>query len=175
MRRVPFLLLALFTLAVTPSESYALAADYSKAQLKTKGVFADQMPVHGYWVNWEDVFWYAGDDKAFNQFTQAYAKFKHVQLKVVLHAGEKSASSPWDKEPRNLPADWSLYVWNSGTPLDAAEPPRGKPAPTRLDVWIGKRLQLKDLRIPDGIEVAAGTGVADDSEIAKFVASRRGK
>jgi hypothetical protein len=175
--------LVLAVLGFTASRVLALGCDYSKDYLKLHGEFVKgQTPVHGYFVNWEDVFFYAGDAKAFNRFVDAYSKFKHVKLKVVIHPGTKNASSPWDQAPRDLPVDWSLYVWDSGYPLlalglsgkEAEIIPVGEPAPTRVDVWLSdKRLKLQDLRIPANIEVVAAKEVETGSEIKKYVLERK--
>jgi hypothetical protein len=177
------LLLLLFSGEMTPATRATpipLGSDFSRQELETQGQFVKgQIPVHGYWVNWEDVFFYQGDAKAFHQFMEVYRQFRHVQLSVVLHSGAGEARSPWDKESRNLPADWSLYVWKTGVPFtgpadkDEKAPP-GKPAPTRVDVWVGKRLKLADLKIPENIAVTASEkDLAADSEISKFLAKRK--
>jgi hypothetical protein len=167
-------MLTLVVFGITASSAFGLGADHSKEELKRRAV-AGQTPVHGYFVNWEDVFYFAGDAKAFNQFVDAYSKFKDVKLQVVIHAGTTTASSPWDKAPRDLPADWSFYVWNTGMPLSdkPADKPVGNPAPTRVDVWVGTRLKLQDLRIPANLEVEAAKGVPPGGEIEKFVAERK--
>src|SRR5262249_19206163 len=175
--------LAVAGIAIPPA--FGLGADYSKDELKFHGTIGGQTPVHGYWVNWEDVFFYAGDAKAFNQFIDAYSKFKYRKLKVVLHVGPHSAQSPWDKAPRVIAADWSLYIWNTGYPLEGkvliAKPgqteveiaPTGEPAPTRVDVWVGARLKLQDLRIPAGLDVSAASDAPPAGEIEKFLIARK--
>ena len=55
----------------------------------------------------------------------------------------------------------------------AADKPVGKPAPTRIDVWVGTRLKLQDLSIPANLDVEAAKDVPADSEIGKFVAERK--
>ncbi len=170
------------------SQAFALASDYSKEQLKSSGNVGGQVPIHGYWVNSADVFFYAGEAKAFNQFVEAYSKLKHAKLKVVIHPGATNASSPWDKGPRNEPADWSLYVsntgdWNTGDPLKPPAEVPGRqegdnvtaraPAPTRVDVWVGPRLKLRDLRIPAGLDVTASKEVEPSGEIAEFIGRRK--
>jgi hypothetical protein len=143
-------------------EAGALGSDYSASELETRGVLVrGQKPVHGYWVNWEDVFFYSGDTAAFNRFVAAYAKLEHTKLKVVIHAGTKKAKSPWDKVERDVAADWSLYRWNAGE-LKAGD----TPAPGRVDVWLGSRIKLGELVIPDNVEVASG------GEIEAFVKDR---
>ena len=117
--------------------------------------------VHGFMVNWEDTFFFAGDTAAFNKFVEGYGKRDDLKRRVVIHAGTKKARSPWDKADRDIPADWSYYVWNTGKP-----DPR-HPAPSQVDVWLGSRIKLEDLRIPANVEVVSG------GEIEKFIEQRR--
>ena len=169
-----------------PAQAYALGADYGPDDFKMHpGTIGGQTPIHGYWVNWEDVFFYAGDADAFNAFIGAYSKFRHCKLQVVLHRGPKQAASPWRQ--LDTPADWSLYVWNTGAAFlpkvrtnEAGEiaieelyyEPTGEPAPTRVDVWIGGRLKLHALHIPAALAVTAGADAAQDAEINRFIAER---
>jgi hypothetical protein len=168
------LVLAVF--GITAPEVFALGADFSKEALKREGVFVKgQVPVHGYFVNWEDVFFYAGDAKEFNQFMEAYSKLKHVKLKVVIHPGAKKASSPWDRAPRDVLADWSFRGWGYrpvivGLGGEREEMvPVGEPTPTRVDVWLGnKHLKLQDLHIPAQIEVISGREAEEGNKPLKI-------
>ena len=165
MRRFFVFALAVALSPWSASEALALGADYSKQDLESKGqLVKGQKPVHGYWVNWEDVFFYAGDTAAFNRFVEAYSKMPNAKLRVVIHPGTKKARSPWDKADRDMAVDWSLYVWNTGTST-----PGAKPAPSQVDVWLGSRIKLEDVRIPANVEVVSG------GEIEKFVRERQKK
>ncbi|HEV3025087.1 MAG TPA: discoidin domain-containing protein, partial [Pirellulales bacterium] len=165
-------------LGVTPSRCLALGGNYGPEELKSRGTIGGPTPVHGYWVNSEDVFFCAGDAKAFNPFNEAYGNFKHRLLKVVIHRGPKQAASPWEKG--GIAADWSLYVWNAGLPVQEEPRQDGEraieaglvvnPPPTCVDVWVGERLKLNELQIPAALEVMAGIDAAPDVEIQKFVA-----
>jgi hypothetical protein len=124
--------------------------------------------VHGYYVNFEDVFSYDGDSKAFNEFIAAYGKLKGTALRVVLHPGAKKARSPWDKEDRDLPIAWTLHGSSMPTP-DFGPVQPGRPYSSRVDVWLGSRLKLDQLRIPAHIEVVSG------GAIEKFIAERQGQ
>jgi hypothetical protein len=177
-------LLLIFFGLLTPSYSL-MGADFSAQDLEREGNFVKGLkPVHGYWVNWTDTFFYRGNAATFNNFMGVYSKFQHVQQKVVLHSGTTQASSPWDKAPRNILADWSIYIWKTGHPLlpeetsgkDPLPAPPGKPAPTQVDVWVGPRLKLSELRIPADIEVTAfDKNLAPNSDIAKYLATRSRK
>ena len=159
MARSALLALALGLSALTPPEAQALGRDLPKDVLASQGPNC----VHGYMVNWTDTFFFAGDTAAFNKFVEGYGKRKDLKLQVVIHVGTKKARSPWDKADRDIPVDWSYYVWNTRTP-----DPRN-PAPSRVDVWLGSRIKLEDLRIPANVEVVSG------GEIEKFVGERKQK
>ena len=116
--------------------------------------------VHGFWVNEVDVFFYAGDTQAFNQFLEGYAKLPKTSLTVVIHPGAKNARSSWDKQDRDLPAQWSLQT--GGDSQDGR-------FVTRVDLWLGSRIRLEDLRIPENDEAASG------GEIERFVEGRKKK
>jgi len=165
MRRVFVFALSVALFPLSASEALALGRDLPKDYLEEHGqLVKGQIPVHGYMVNWEDVFFYSGDTADFNRFVEAYSKLENVELRVVIHAGARKARSPWDKEDRDIPVDWSYYVWNTGTTARG-----GKPAPARVDVWLGSRIKLEDVRIPANVEVVSG------GEIEKFVGERKKK
>ena len=137
--------------------AFGLGKDHTKEVIAKR-----ENCVHGYWVNWEDVFFYAGDTAAFNKFIAEYSKMPAVRLRVVIHPGTKKARSPWDKADRNIPVEWSLYVWNTG-----GLPDPKTPAPTQVDLWLGGRVKLEEVTIPDNIEVVSS------GEIEKFVEARQ--
>ena len=114
--------------------------------------------VHGFRVNWIDTHFYAGDTAAFNAFVADYAKLPNAKLRVVIHPGTLRAASPWDKQDRGLAADWSLWIWNTDGRSEY---------PTQVDLYLGSRITLKDLVIPNSIEVASG------GEIERFIAARK--
>ena len=162
-----YLAFALFVawFLLSASEALALGRDLPKDYLEEHGqLVKGQVPVHGFMVNWEDVFFYSGDTADFNRFIEAYSKLENLEHRIVIHAGTKKARSPWDKEDRNIPVGWSYYVWNTG-PV----PKGGKPAPAKVDVWLGSRIKLEELRIPANVEVVSG------GEIEKFVGERKKK
>jgi hypothetical protein len=140
------------------SEAFAMGDDYSSEELGQKGELVDgQTPVHGYWVNWEDTFFYSGSTAELNLFLEAYGKLSSSKLRVVIHSGAKRARSPWDTMDREIPVDWTFYRSN------ARSADQFMLAPTQVDVWLGDRIQLDDLCVPPGVEVASG------GEIERFV------
>jgi len=124
--------------------------------------------VHGYFLNFEDVFFYSGDTWAFNLFLDDYSKLEKTVLQVVIHPGPQWASSPWGKADPEIPVDWSLYA--SAYARDFIE--TGKPAEkfiTRIDLFLGQKIGLEGLAIPDNVEVRSG------GELEAFVAAHQEK
>jgi hypothetical protein len=105
--------------------------------------------VHGYFVNWEDVFFFKGDTRRFNSFLRDYAKTPGVRRRLVLHKGKLAVRSPWDKEPRKIEANWQLYV-NAATNPDLL-PNGGENAV--LDLWLDGTVSEKKLEIPANVKV----------------------
>jgi len=174
MLRFSILALALAGFAV--SEAAALGRDFSKEELEANGqLVKGQKPVHGYWINWDDTYFYSGDTAALNQFLVAYGKLQHFKLKVVIHSGAKTSRSLGDRTGRDIPFDWSLRIQNGGTPVSinakgdiakirdlAQDTPGsfvnvlGERFPSQVDIWLGDRIKREDLRIPANVEVASG-------------------
>lgn len=125
--------------------------------------------VHGYFVNWEDVFYFAGKTPALNDFLSKYATLPNTKLEVVLHPGAKQARSPWDTVDRDINVDWMLY----STPFTAVQLTGGKVTPgpfvTKLEIWLGGKISLADLKVPKNIEVRSS------GEIERFVSEHQGK
>ena len=161
--------LAVFTvLFFAAPEVFGLGSDHPKGPVAghdhwpqgLKELANREDRVHGFWVNEVDVFFYAGDTQAFNQFLEAYAKLPNTSLTIVIHPGAKNARSPWDKQDRDLPAQWSLHT--GGDSKDGR-------FVTRVDLWPGSRIRLEDVRVPANVEAASG------GEIERFVAERKKK
>jgi hypothetical protein len=168
--------LALSCWVFTTTEAFALGSDHPKGPVDGNAQWPEGLKdlinrkdrVHGYWVNETDVFFYDGDTLAFNQFMDGYSKLKNSALRVVIHPGVKKARSPWDKAERDTPVAWSVTA--SFSPLDEfGVQIAGGRFYTRVDVWLGSRVKLKELRIPASIEVVSG------GEIEKFIAERQEK
>ena len=153
-----------------PAVAWALGSDHPKQPVNNdkwpKGladlVNADNR-VHGYFVNWQDVFFFKGDTVAINDFLDKYAQLRSVKLHLVIHAGRLVVRSPWDEQPRDIEADWQLYATRF-TP-DQVQDGRVKPGPfvTRVDVWLGGAIKLDELRVPKNVVVDSG------GEIETFV------
>ncbi|MBN1510638.1 MAG: hypothetical protein JXB13_01360 [Phycisphaerae bacterium] len=160
----------------TPALLLALGADHPKptgganwwpAGLKELANRPDR--VHGFFVNMEDVFFYAGDTAAFNDFLVAYARLDNTILQLVIHPGPKKARSPWDKEDRDIAVDWMLYAAAfTREQLESGQMSGGK-VTTKIDLYLGRGIGLDGLRIPHAIQVSSG------GEIEAFLAARAPK
>ena len=65
--------------------------------------------VHGYFVNAEEVFFYSGNQKLFDELLLKYSKIDGVaEHKIVIHEGRGRAESPLRKL-EGLPCDWMIY------------------------------------------------------------------
>lgn len=119
--------------------------------------------VHGYFVNWEEVFFFEGDTASLNSFIEKFSALPDTELVVVIHPGRLAVCSPWDKEPREVAADWQLYV----SPLmpDEVQAEGVQPGAfvTRINVWLGGSVKLNELHVPESVAVRSG------GEIEAFV------
>ena len=120
--------------------------------------------VHGFFVNAEDRFFYAGDTAAFNAFLRQYAEMKTgvVAHRLTIHPGKGVAKSPWDKG-EGKPCDWRLDVcplgWREGhsatrnetraVPVEAG----AKPYVVEVNVWAEGKVDLAAVEIPRNVEV----------------------
>ena len=159
MKRLIFGVLTIIVAAATAKQAFALGSDFSKDQIAAAGKHC----VHGFWVNQQTVMFYAGDTAQLNRDLAKLLEGQYAARKVVIHSGTSKARSPWDTKDRDIGVDWSVNTWDD--PADAA-----KAVPRMLmniDIWLGSKINLNDLRIPRGFEVAAGP------EIDNFIRKRQ--
>ena len=119
----------------------------------------------GYFVNADTVFYYAGDTGELNTFLKGYAQLKDTPLRVVLHPGRAKAKAPWKKQA-GVSCDWRVSVINR---LWRRNPPKPDddlwgPYSVSVDVWLGRGIELKRLKVPAAAAVKSG------GEIEGFVA-----
>jgi hypothetical protein len=120
--------------------------------------------VHGFGLNAEDVFFFAGDATQFTAFLSDYSRLAGVAgRRLILHEGVGEAKSPWGKAGR--PCDWELYAcpmgWHNaavllkqGTNSVEAIQKAAKAPGYLLEVhlWIGGRIALDQFHIPMTVE-----------------------
>jgi hypothetical protein len=121
--------------------------------------------IHGFFVNSEDFYFYAGSEARFAGFLKDYAQLGGTDPKrLIIHEGVGEAKSPWAKEGR--PCDWKLYTcpkgWHSlgRLAMDKSSTPeqRRKAAQEpgyvlELHVWKGGTIALDRIEIPKNIVV----------------------
>jgi len=104
--------------------------------------------VHGFFVNAEDIFFFAGSVTNFNEFLAGYSKIAGIEKHcVVLHEGVGEARSPWST---NGPAcDWKLYACpKSWLTMD----PKQKSFVLEIHFWTGGKIALDEIAIPKDVE-----------------------
>jgi len=157
MKRFMFGLLLLSITGATASKALAWGSDFTKDQIATAGKHC----VHGFWVNQQTVVFYAGDAFLLNREFSKCLEGEFALRKVVIHVGTKKAESPWDTKARDTFADWSVNTNTWDDPADAAKAvPRMQ---LQIDIWLGSKIKLEDLRIPEEFEVVS------DGEIERFI------
>lgn len=155
MFRLSFVLL--FILILSSSFALALGINHEPGDLPPRtswptGLYeAVNTPerVHGYWVNSSDKLFYEGDHIKLNQMIDKLASVPGVETEVVLHAGPGTAKTAYSLKSVG-PADWSVTI---GGVLG-----KGKNAFERIrfDIWLGRSLDLENLKIPPSFTVTSG-------------------
>ena len=121
--------------------------------------------VHGYFVNAEDIFFFAGSASEFSAFLQKYSQLEGVaKQRLILHEGTGEAKSPWGKTGRHC--DWKLYMcpkgWhNAGFFLrqgtnSIPEIQQAAKAPgyiVEIHFWTGGRIKLDQVELPRNVVV----------------------
>ncbi len=159
MKRLALSCLFIVISGAAVAEAVAAGSDFTKDQLAAGWTHC----VHGFWLNEQIVKFYAGDTDQLNRDLPKFLEGQYASRKVVLHVGTKRAESPWDKKPRDIFADWSVNTY-----VDPEDALKGTVRmQMQIDVWLGNKITLKDIRIPDGFDVLSG------GEIEKFIQQRK--
>jgi hypothetical protein len=119
--------------------------------------------VHGYFVNAEDRFFYAGGTAAFEAFLAQYAKLAGIAgHRLIVHAGRGQAKSPWDKG-EGKGCDWMMDVapvsWIEGhrevvRDTKADTPKSGnREYLVEIHVWTAGNVDLANVTIPAIVKV----------------------
>jgi hypothetical protein len=126
--------------------------------------------VHGYMINANDWFFYAGDTDAFNEFLAQYAQLEGTPLILVLHVGQGKVT-PWHEDAEEIPFEWQVSVlrrgWTERVPEAAEE---GELACVALvDLWLGCFIELEKLEVPLNVTVKSG------GEIEAFIEAHQAR
>ena len=162
------------SLLLTSREAFALGADHPNDRPVTgstnwpKGLdllINTTNRVHGYFVNAEDIFFFAGSAPELAAFLQKYSQLDGVaKRRLILHEGTGEAKSPWGKTGR--PCDWKLFMcpkgWHNagvllqqGTNSVAAIQQAAKEPGYVVEIhfWTGGRIKLDQVAIPKNVVV----------------------
>ena len=105
---------------------------------------------------------FVGDRNAFNQFLEEYAKLRETPLTLILHPGQGMTGS-LQYDERNIPFDWQVRIVRTGRLSKAPE--KDKPGyMVTVELWLGSKVKLHDLKVPLNVEVKSG------GEIERFIA-----
>jgi hypothetical protein len=173
--------LAAAILLASAVTALALGGDYAKGAKVDKqpewpdgtvDLANDPSREFGHWVNANDFFYYRGDAATLNAFLARYAKLTDTPLAVELHLGPDQRTGPL-AGPRTMPYDWKMDVMRRGwgVPLDPNRP-AGDNKPgyvVTVHVWLGDKITLKNLQVPDNVEVRSA------GDIERFIKERKGK
>ncbi len=119
--------------------------------------------VHGFFVNAEDVFFFAGTATNLSAFLLEYSQLQGVEKHcLILHPGRGEAKSPWDKTGQ--PCDWKLdgcpKSWRtlgtlSGTnSVEQMQKAASDPGYLlEVHLWTDSRIELDQVAIPKNITV----------------------
>ena len=110
--------------------------------------------IHGFFVNADDFFFYAGDTEGFASFLTQYAALSGIEAhKLHIHPGAGRAKSPWDKG-EGQPCDWMLELSTRGW-RDGKAPAPGKPDAriVELHVWASGQVDPKAITVPKTVQV----------------------
>jgi hypothetical protein len=168
------LALALGLSLITAPKAFALGADHPSDKPLTaqtnwpsglERLVNTTNRVHGFFVNSEDYYFFAGSEARFAAFLKDYAQLGGTDPKrLVVHDGVGEAKSPWAKEGR--PCDWKLYTcpkgWHnlgrlamdkSSTPEQRRNAAQEPGYVLELHVWKGGTIALDRVEIPKNIVV----------------------
>jgi len=120
----------------------------------------DQGRVHGYFVNMEDLFFYAGDTASFNRFLANYAVLPIASHTLALHRGSGTAKSPWNRA-QGVSCDWKMYIgprWRKETfgksGAEAREIIRNCPGyAVSLELWLNGEVNFAQVKVPANVTV----------------------
>lgn len=189
MRTLRTLIIVLLLALVCASTALPMAAEYDNGPVRGDHLnwpagLADLLNsrerVYAYWFNWFDYFYYSGDTAAFNAFLKRYAQMGAASHVLVLHPGTGSvkrlgpAQFSRYKTPDSdeIGFDWAVTgeSWGSS---DAAG--NKMPSVVRAELWLGGQVKLREVVIPDTVEVRFADGVSekDISPLLQAPAGRR--
>ncbi len=129
--------------------------------------------VHGYWVNANDWFFYAGDTEALNEFLQKYSRLKGTPLTLVLRPGRGLTGELGGGE-KNIAYDWEVQVRRRGWSREGLPDPTGEKGGYVViaEVWAEGQIKLSKVEVPLNVKVKWGDA---NEQLTKFVAAHEAR
>lgn len=148
----------ILALSLTVTSASALGGDYQNGQKVLHDAWPHGMSdlvnspqrVGGYFVNAEDIFFFAGNQDQFDKFLDDYVKLQGLTgYSVFIHEGEGIAKAPWDKSD-GVKCDWMLRgcMSDCGAGQDS---PNGYVL--ELHIWDGGQIRVEDSKLMKSIEL----------------------
>lgn len=158
---------SILSLFLTVQLVLAMGADHPKKEVSSSAwpegmseMVNSPERIHGYFVNAEDVFYFVGKQKQFNQALKDYAKIDGVvQHKIIVHEGVGRAKSPWQKD-EGVKCDWKIY----GCPASwLGKEPHVKGYIMEFHIWKDGSIKIEEGKLPKGFLVERVGDPDDDA------------
>jgi len=131
--------------------------------------------VYGYFLNADDYFFFSGGSAALNRFLAKCSSLEGTPVTVVLQSGPGKVAKFHEKEP-SVVYDWKLSTLNRADhrnePGVQGRPGLGKYV-LMVEVHVGGRIPLRDLKVPGNVELKAGQ--AATAEVSSYILKQRPK
>lgn len=111
-----------------------------------------QKPVHAYYVNFQDMFFYSGDSSAFNAFIERYGRLEGIAHTLVLHCGKAETRDKFHGEKMES-YDWHVLV----DKISQQE------YLVTVHLFLGGSVKLSEIEVPVNVKVTSG------GEIEEFI------
>ena len=132
--------------------AFGVGADYAatesvqlaKAPAGLNALINTDHRVHGFFVNFQDTFFFTGNPSEFNEFIRDYMAMKGIaEHRLVIHPGKGIAKSPWNQDG-GVACDWRLDVTLAANQVE-------------VHVWTEGQIDLSKLKLPQGLKIAHKT------------------
>lgn len=163
---------------ITGAEAFALLGEHPDAPVSSSQwpegwaeLVNQPSRVYGYFLNWSDQFYFAGDTTACNEFLNHYAALAKRSELVTISSGPGSVAPHLRKE--TLQYDWELGL-TGGSHINVKILPGGKVKLCELIVPV--TLQVQESSALDSFRLDTGSDAERlKQEIAQFVLAHEKK
>ncbi len=119
--------------------------------------------VYGFFDNFLDLYFFAGDTDDFNDLLKRYSKVEGIPLKLVLHQGQgKTGTFGRDQIPFDYELAMSFWIQH-GKPVCSAA----------VGLWVGGEVELDKVEVPPNVVVETTVNLEDHQEIARFISDQK--